>query len=197
VTWTVCGQDLEANLRDLHARVRQGRFRAKPSRRVYITPVRWAHLSLATPAPSPRWRSAPMRASWPAAAPMELCGCGASDRRPGRRERSGRQARPAARSARHLDPRKEIPHSATTHRPRTDSGLDPRKEIPHSATTHRPRTDSGLAGSPPPPAKSSASNRSPRLNCSTPRTIRQLGGRADRSGCRARQNTTPCARTRP
>jgi retron-type reverse transcriptase len=36
VTWTVCGQDLEANLRDLHARVRQGRFRAKPSRRGYV-----------------------------------------------------------------------------------------------------------------------------------------------------------------
>jgi retron-type reverse transcriptase len=36
VTWTEYGQDLEANLRDLHARVQQGRFRAKPSRRVYI-----------------------------------------------------------------------------------------------------------------------------------------------------------------
>jgi group II intron reverse transcriptase/maturase len=36
VTWADYGQDLEANLHDLHARVRQGRYRAKPSRRVYI-----------------------------------------------------------------------------------------------------------------------------------------------------------------
>jgi RNA-directed DNA polymerase len=36
VTWTEYGQDLEANLQDLHARVQQGRYRAKPSRRVYI-----------------------------------------------------------------------------------------------------------------------------------------------------------------
>src|SRR5512144_357069 len=36
VTWADYGQDLEANLRDLHARVRAGRYRAKPSRRVYI-----------------------------------------------------------------------------------------------------------------------------------------------------------------
>jgi group II intron reverse transcriptase/maturase len=36
VTWTDYGQDLEANLQDLHARVQQGRYRAKPSRRVYI-----------------------------------------------------------------------------------------------------------------------------------------------------------------
>jgi len=36
VTWTDYGQDLEANLHDLHARVQQGRYRAKPSRRVYI-----------------------------------------------------------------------------------------------------------------------------------------------------------------
>ena len=36
VTWADYGQDLEANLRDLHARVQQGRYRAKPSRRVYI-----------------------------------------------------------------------------------------------------------------------------------------------------------------
>jgi RNA-directed DNA polymerase len=36
VTWTEYGQDLEANLHDLHARVQQGRYRAKPSRRVYI-----------------------------------------------------------------------------------------------------------------------------------------------------------------
>jgi RNA-directed DNA polymerase len=36
VTWAEYGQDLEGNLRDLHARVRSGRYRAKPSRRVYI-----------------------------------------------------------------------------------------------------------------------------------------------------------------
>jgi len=36
VTWSEYGQDLEANLQDLHARVQQGRYRAKPSRRVYI-----------------------------------------------------------------------------------------------------------------------------------------------------------------
>jgi RNA-directed DNA polymerase len=39
VTWTEYGQDLEANLQDLHARVQSGRFRAKPSRRVYIPKV--------------------------------------------------------------------------------------------------------------------------------------------------------------
>ena len=36
VTWSTYGQDLEANLRDLHARVHTGRYRARPSRRVYI-----------------------------------------------------------------------------------------------------------------------------------------------------------------
>jgi RNA-directed DNA polymerase len=36
VTWAEYGQGLEANLQDLHARVRAGRYRAKPSRRVYI-----------------------------------------------------------------------------------------------------------------------------------------------------------------
>ena len=36
VTWEAYGQDLVANLRDLHARVQQGRYRASPSRRVYI-----------------------------------------------------------------------------------------------------------------------------------------------------------------
>jgi retron-type reverse transcriptase len=36
VTWAGYGQDLEANLRDLHERVQPGRYRAKPSRRVYI-----------------------------------------------------------------------------------------------------------------------------------------------------------------
>jgi RNA-directed DNA polymerase len=36
VTWHDYGQDLEANLRDLHARVHRGAYRARPSRRVYI-----------------------------------------------------------------------------------------------------------------------------------------------------------------
>jgi RNA-directed DNA polymerase len=36
VTWAEYGQDLEANLQDLHVRVQAGRYRAKPSRRVYI-----------------------------------------------------------------------------------------------------------------------------------------------------------------
>ncbi len=36
VTWAVYGQDLEGNLKDLHARVQSGAYRAKPSRRVYI-----------------------------------------------------------------------------------------------------------------------------------------------------------------
>jgi retron-type reverse transcriptase len=36
VTWRDYGQGLEANLRDLHARVHRGAYRAKPSRRAYI-----------------------------------------------------------------------------------------------------------------------------------------------------------------
>jgi len=36
VTWAEYGQDLEASLQDLHGRVQAGRFRATPSRRVYI-----------------------------------------------------------------------------------------------------------------------------------------------------------------
>src|ERR1700757_4432264 len=34
VTWHEYGQDLEANLEDLHGRVHRGSYRAKPSRRV-------------------------------------------------------------------------------------------------------------------------------------------------------------------
>jgi group II intron reverse transcriptase/maturase len=34
--WHQYGQDLEANLQDLHGRVQQGRYRASPSRRAYI-----------------------------------------------------------------------------------------------------------------------------------------------------------------
>src|SRR5580704_6984043 len=36
VTWAAYGQDLEANLLDLHERVQQGRYRASPSRRAFI-----------------------------------------------------------------------------------------------------------------------------------------------------------------
>ena len=36
MTWDAYGQDLEENLRDLHARVHSGAYRASPSRRVYI-----------------------------------------------------------------------------------------------------------------------------------------------------------------
>jgi RNA-directed DNA polymerase len=36
VTWTDYGLDLEGNLKDLHARVHRGAYRARPSRRVYI-----------------------------------------------------------------------------------------------------------------------------------------------------------------
>jgi RNA-directed DNA polymerase len=36
VTWEDYGRDLEANLRDLHARVHRGAYRARPSRRAYI-----------------------------------------------------------------------------------------------------------------------------------------------------------------
>jgi retron-type reverse transcriptase len=36
VTWQHYGERLEENLRDLHARVHRGAYRAKPSRRVYI-----------------------------------------------------------------------------------------------------------------------------------------------------------------
>ncbi|MCA1682269.1 MAG: group II intron reverse transcriptase/maturase, partial [Actinobacteria bacterium] len=36
VTWEVYGQDLEANLQDLHCRLHAGSYRARPSRRSYI-----------------------------------------------------------------------------------------------------------------------------------------------------------------
>ena len=36
VSWAEYERDLGANLRDLHARVQSGRYRASPSRRVYI-----------------------------------------------------------------------------------------------------------------------------------------------------------------
>jgi RNA-directed DNA polymerase len=36
VTWRTYGEDLEANLEDLHRRVHRGAYRAKPSRRAYI-----------------------------------------------------------------------------------------------------------------------------------------------------------------
>ena len=36
VTWQAYGHDLEANLRELHARVHRGSYRARPTRRAYI-----------------------------------------------------------------------------------------------------------------------------------------------------------------
>jgi RNA-directed DNA polymerase len=36
VTWIDYGRNLDVNIQDLHARVQTGRYRAKPSRRVYI-----------------------------------------------------------------------------------------------------------------------------------------------------------------
>ena len=36
VTWEVYGQDLTANLRDLHERLQSGSYQARPSRRAYI-----------------------------------------------------------------------------------------------------------------------------------------------------------------
>ncbi|MGD0069600.1 MAG: hypothetical protein ABSB76_40045, partial [Streptosporangiaceae bacterium] len=46
VTWEACGQDLVANLRDLHERVQQGRYRADQScrrcRRPAPLPRRWS-----------------------------------------------------------------------------------------------------------------------------------------------------------
>ena len=50
VMWDAYGQDLEARLRDLHERVQQGRYRARPSRRAYIpkTDGRLRPLGIAT-----------------------------------------------------------------------------------------------------------------------------------------------------
>jgi len=39
VMWEAYGQDLQARLQDLHARLHSGRYRAKPSRRSYIPKV--------------------------------------------------------------------------------------------------------------------------------------------------------------
>jgi RNA-directed DNA polymerase len=39
VRWEAYGQELEANLHDLHARLHAGRYRARPSRRTYIPKV--------------------------------------------------------------------------------------------------------------------------------------------------------------
>src|SRR5436305_11975978 len=36
VTWAAYGQELEANLQDLHQRLHSGRYQARPSRRAYI-----------------------------------------------------------------------------------------------------------------------------------------------------------------
>ena len=49
VTWLEYGEDLEEHLRDLHARVHRGAYRARPSRRVYIPKAdgRWRPLGVA------------------------------------------------------------------------------------------------------------------------------------------------------
>src|SRR5580700_1360352 len=51
VTWEAYGRDLAVNLRDLHERVQQGRYRASPSRRAYIPKAdgRQRPLGIATP----------------------------------------------------------------------------------------------------------------------------------------------------
>ena len=63
VTWADYGLGLEANLRDLHARVHRGGYRAKPSRRVFIAkpdgrqrPLGVAALVAATPTTTSRSR---------------------------------------------------------------------------------------------------------------------------------------------
>jgi RNA-directed DNA polymerase len=53
VTWQDYGQDLVANLRDLHDRVHSGRYRARPSRRAYIPKADGRKGCSA----SPRWRT--------------------------------------------------------------------------------------------------------------------------------------------
>ena len=53
VTWGSYGQDLVANLRDLHERVQQGRYRASPSRRAYIR----RRTGGSGRSASPRWRT--------------------------------------------------------------------------------------------------------------------------------------------
>src|SRR3954453_11758744 len=60
VTWTGYGVDLEANLRDLHARVHRGGYRARPSRRVLI-PKPDGRLR---PLGSPRWRTRSFNGRW-------------------------------------------------------------------------------------------------------------------------------------
>jgi hypothetical protein len=54
VTWAAYGQDLVANLRDLHERVQQGRYRASPGRRVYISRRRTGGSGRSA---SPRWKT--------------------------------------------------------------------------------------------------------------------------------------------
>ena len=60
VTWEDYGQDLEENLRDLHARVHRGSYRARPSRRVYIPkPAGGSGRS-----GSPPWRTSSFSGRW-------------------------------------------------------------------------------------------------------------------------------------
>jgi RNA-directed DNA polymerase len=63
VVWRDYGLELESNLRDLHARVQRGAYRAKPSRRAYIPKadgdadphVRWCGGRRGEPGAYPIW----------------------------------------------------------------------------------------------------------------------------------------------
>ena len=60
VTWREYGLDLEDNLRDLHARVHRGAYRAKPSRRVFIPKADGRQRPLG----SRRWRTRSSSGRW-------------------------------------------------------------------------------------------------------------------------------------
>jgi hypothetical protein len=81
VTWEAYGQDLVANLRDLHARVQQGRYRASPSRRAYLAAAGYARKegtrgNISTggpqPGPAPSAGEPARKAPPPAAVPGRL-----------------------------------------------------------------------------------------------------------------------------
>ncbi len=63
VTWAAYGQDLVANLRDLHDRVHSGRYRARPSRRAtrawgYSPLTQWSLPMSSMVEATPRWSPA-------------------------------------------------------------------------------------------------------------------------------------------
>ena len=59
-TWQHYGEDLEANLQDLSARLKRGAYRAKPVRRVYIPKATGGSGRSA----SPRWKTRSSSARW-------------------------------------------------------------------------------------------------------------------------------------